>query len=100
MHRCVFSSSKSVESSWRYLQRKRMDGGALGCLFCSCGCSVTRPYKQRKQPSGTSPSFLCCSARITPAFLPCLNAFPTRHLSLSLTPAFRHSDILWHNVEN
>ena len=57
--------------------------------FVSCGCSVTRPYKQGKQPSGSSPSFLC-STRIRPPFLPCLNAFRLA-TSLSLLP--QHSDI-------
>ena len=63
----------------------------LSVLF-SCGCAANASYKQGKQPSGSSPSFLCCSTRITPPFLPCLNAVPTRRLSLSLSP--RHSDIL------
>ena len=61
----------------------------------SCGCAANASYKQGKQPSGSSPSFLCCSTRITPPFLPCLNAVPTRRLSLSLShpgiPTFRHS---------
>ena len=48
-------------------------------------------YKQGKQPSGSSPSFLCCSTWIRPPFLPCLNAFRLA-LSLSLLP--QHSDIL------
>jgi len=101
MHRCVFSSSKSVYSSLRYLTRKRMDGGELIVCFVFVWLCSDASYKQGKQPSGSSPSFLC-STRITPPFFPCLNAVPTRRLSLSLslTLAFRNSDILWHNVEN
>src|ERR1700684_4323345 len=51
-------------------------------------------YKQGKQPSGSSPSFLCCSTQIAPPFFPCLNAVPTRRLSLSLSLSPWHSDIL------
>ena len=69
----------------------------MEACFAVCDAS----YKQGKQPSGSSPSFLCCSTQIAPPFFPCLNAVPTRRLSLSLslTLAFRHFDILWHNVE-
>src|ERR1700684_1079352 len=101
MHRCVFSSWKLVESSLRYLIRKQMDGGELIVCFVFVWLCSDASYTQGKQPSGSSPSFLCCSTRIRRPFFPCLNAVPTRRLSLSLShPAFRHSDILWHNVEN
>src|SRR6202142_3589047 len=93
MHRCVFSSSKSVYSSLRYLTRKRMDGGELIFCFVFVWLCSDASYKQGKQPSGSSPSFLC-STRIMPPFLPCLNAVPTRRLSLFLTPAFQHSGIM------
>ena len=53
-------------------------------------------YKHGKQPSGSSPSFLCCSTPITPPFLPHLRRSPhgfrvATSFSLCVTPAFRHS---------
>src|ERR1700731_195144 len=92
MHRCVFSSWKLVESSLRYLTRKRMDGGELIVCFVFVWLCSDASYKQGKQPSGSSTSLLC-STRITPPFFPCLNALLTRRLSLSLSLTL-HSDIL------
>ena len=72
-----------------------MDRGELTVCFVFLWLCCDASYKQGKQPSGSSPSFLCCSTRITPPFFPCLNAVPTRRLSLSLChssiPTFRHS---------
>ena len=69
-----------------------MDGGELIVCFVFVWLCCDASYKQGKQPSGSSPSFLC-STRITPPFLPCLNAVPTRRLSLSLSLSPWHSDI-------
>ena len=71
-----------------------MDGGELIVCFVFVWLCSDASYKQGKQPSGSSPSFLCCSTRITPPFLPCLNAVPTRRLSFSFSLSPWHSDIL------
>ena len=70
----------------------------LSVLF-SCGCAATRHISRVNNPLARHPPF-SAALRGSGALSSVLKRVPTRHLSLSLTPAFRHSDILWHNVEN
>src|ERR1700733_13348601 len=76
-----------------------MDGGALCCLFRFGVVELRRVLTSRvNNPLVRHPPFSALRGSGRPFLL--LKRVRTRHLSLSLTPAFRHSDILWHNVEN
>src|SRR5580658_3659849 len=95
MHRCVFSSSKWVESSLRYPTVKQTDRGELTVCFVFVWLCCARHISRVNNRLARRPPFSAALRGSRRPFLPLKTPgarFPGRHLSLSLSLR-HHSDI-------